>query len=231
MDWDHLAAWWQREVADDPSYRHDVVPLLHRLLDGAEGPLLDLGCGEGTTTAEVAARVTAFGCDQSAGLLRVAASRVPVVRCVLPDLGWVRNGALGGAFAVYVLDLLADAVSFFAEAGRVVRGGGRLAVIVNHPVFTAPDSAPFLDQDGEVMWRWGGYLTPGSSVTRAGDTPVTMHHRPVAALLSTAADAGWILIRMEELGLGAETVAAEPGYAGQGTIPRFLGAAWRRDAT
>jgi SAM-dependent methyltransferase len=229
VDWDQLAGWWQREVFDDPSYRQDVLPMLDRLLGGAPGPILDLGCGEGTATGRVAAsgRV-ALGCDGSEALLLVARSRVPVARCRLPDLSWVRSGSLGSAFSVYVLDLIEDAAAFFEETARVVRVGGVLAVIINHPVFTAPGSGPFLDEDGEVMWRWGRYFAEGPSPTLAGSTPIEMQHRPLSVLLDLAAAAGWSLDRLEERGLGDETIAAEPGYVGQESIPRFLGARWVR---
>jgi SAM-dependent methyltransferase len=202
--------------------------MLQRLLAGASGPILDLGCGDGSTSERVAASAPTFGCDQSAALLRVASAKVPVVQCRLPDLSWVRTGSVGCAYAVYVLDLLEDAETFFAEAARVVRDEGTLAVIINHPAFTAPESGPFLDDDGEVMWRWGDYFNPGPSPTLAGSTPLTMHHRPLGTLLTLAATAGWSLRGLEERGLAPEAVAAEPGYAGQESIPRLLGARWRR---
>jgi SAM-dependent methyltransferase len=202
--------------------------MLERLMDGAAGPILDLGCGEGGTTARLASRATTFGCDLSGALLRVAAARVPVVRCRLPDLSWVRTGSLGAAFSVYVLELIEDCETFFAEAGRVVRAGGTLVLVINHPVYTAPDSGPFQDDYGEVMWRWGDYFRPGPSPTLAGTTPITMHHRSVADILTAAAAAGWDLDRIEERGLTQRAIVREPGYAGQESIPRFLGTRWLR---
>lgn len=228
MDWDDLAGWWQQEVQADPSYREDVLPMLERLLAGVAGPVLDLGCGEGTTTAHIASGRVSFGCDLSLELLRLAVRRVPVVRCRLPDLSWLQASSLGAACSVYVLDLIEDAATFFLEVGRVVRPGGALAVVVNHPVYTAPGSGPFLDEDGEVMWRWGDYLRAGNSPTLAGGSQITMQHRPVADLLNLAAAAGWDLDRIEERGLSPQAIMREPGYLGQESIPRFFGASWLR---
>ncbi|RPI22647.1 MAG: class I SAM-dependent methyltransferase, partial [Actinobacteria bacterium] len=191
-------------------------------------PVLDLGCGEGSTTARAATAAPTFGCDLSAELLRVAVRSMPVVRCRLPALSWVRTGSLGAAYSVFVLDLIVDGAAFFMEAARVVRPGGLLAVVINHPVYTAPGSGPFLDEDGDVMWRWGDYFPEGPSPTLAGGLPIAMQHRPIGDLLNWAAAAGWDLERLEERGLGPAAIAAEPGYIGQESIPRLLGARWVR---
>lgn len=229
LDWDRVARWWEAEVVADPSYREDVLPMLQRLVGDAEGTILDLGCGEGQGTRTLAAAGRRLiGCDLSAVLLRSARRSVPVVRCRLPDLSWVRPASVDHAYSVYVLDLLVDHEAFFAETAAVVRPGGTLAVIVNHPAFTAPESGPFLDDDGEVMWRWGRYLLPGHSLTLAGSASITMYHRPLASLLSAAASAGWSLEVVEERGLSPAAIEREPGYRGQEDIPRFLGARWRR---
>lgn len=225
-NWDEIAQWWIGEVAGDPVYAEDVLPMLDRLLGRPEGVVLDLGCGEGQGMRRVGGRVV--GCDLSATLLRRAAGAGPVVRCRLPDLSWLRDGIVDAAYSVYVLDLVADLVDFFVQAARVVRPGGVLVVVVNHPFFTAPGGAPFLDGDGEVLWRWGRYLEPGSSREPAGGREVTFHHRSLADLLTAASAAGWDLERLEERGLGPGAIAREPAYRGQGELPRILGARWRR---
>lgn len=229
LDWDRVAAWWEAEIVADPSYREDVLPMLRRLVGDAAGTIVDLGCGEGQgirTLAGAGRRLV--GCDLSAVLLRSAAAAAPVVRCRLPALSWLRDGSIDHAYSVYVLDLLPDAGGFFAETARVVRPGGAMAVIINHPAFTAPDAGPFLDEEGDVMWRWGRYFDTGRSLTLAGLEPITIHHRPMGLLLSMAAQAGWNLDTMEERGLSATAIEREPGYRGQDHIPRFLGVRWVR---
>ena len=46
-EWVGHADWWLGEIADDPIYQLDVVPLAQDLIGTPEGKLLDLGCGEG----------------------------------------------------------------------------------------------------------------------------------------------------------------------------------------
>ena len=146
----------------------------------------------------------------------------------MPDLGWLRDGSLDLAFSVYLVDLIEDHQRFFAETARVSKRGGVLAIVINHPAFTAVGSGPMLDIDDEILWRWGSYFERGSSTEPAGDGVVEFFHRPMDALLTSAAEEGWALDRMIERGLSKETVARLPQYEGQEQIPRLLGVRWRR---
>jgi SAM-dependent methyltransferase len=226
--WDINSAWWIREVAEDPVYQEDVGPMLDRLLSDVSSPVLELGCGEGQWLRRVERDTSLFGTDASHVLLKHARNTAPVVRGVLPELGWVRSGAVGTAISLFVLELVQDHGTFFAEAARVVAAGGSLVVIINHPVFTAPGSGPFVDPDFDVFWRWGSYLELGSSDVPAGSEEIVMYHRSTAELLSAAARCGWSLEEMMEVPLGAAAIEREPSYAGQEGIPRFLGVRWRR---
>jgi SAM-dependent methyltransferase len=226
---DALADWWVEEVVSDPVYADEVVPLAVEMLAPVPGAhYLELGCGEGEVMRAVAAaggRV--LGCDLSERLARRAAAAGPVAICRLPDLDWVRPGSLDGALAVLVLEHLADAATVLRGARRAVRTGGTLAVVANHPAYTAPGSGPLVDAgDGEVLWRWGPYMELGASEEPAGSGSVTFYHRPLGMLLSTAAEAGWRLERMVEHGVGERRVAEDPLLAAQRQIPRLLAARW-----
>ncbi|GMQ85885.1 MAG: class I SAM-dependent methyltransferase [Acidimicrobiia bacterium] len=228
-NWDELAPWWREEAATDLVYREDIGPMLRRLTPDDAAAVIDLGCGEGQWLRWLSTRgLQAFGCDRSLQLLTDAAGSAPVVCAELPDLSWLRSGSVDTALSVFVLDLIADVDEFFAETMRVVRPGGSLVVVINHPGFTAPGSGPLIDLDGEVLWRWGSYLEDGSSSQPAGDRSVVFHHRSIARLLTAAGAAGWALQAVEEQPLGAAAIDREPTYAGQEGIPRFFGARWER---
>jgi SAM-dependent methyltransferase len=224
--WDDIAQWWVEEVLNDPAYEDDVDPVLGDLLTGTSGKTIDLGCGEGQGMRLTGGDVV--GTDLSFALLREARLNGPVVQARLPDLSWLRPDCFDVAYSVYLLDLIADHRRFFSETARVVRKGGHLVVVINHPVYTAPGSAPLMDGDGEVLWRWGRYFSEGSSSEPAGEGTVEFFHRPVDALVSGAAAAGWTLERMVETGLSARTIARFPEYVGQENIPRLAGFRWVR---
>ena len=228
--WDGgLADWWAAEAAGDPAYRLEVLPLLVDLLRPEPGErLLDLGCGEGGVMAAVAATgAEVVGCDLSLDLLRRGKGHR--VRARLPDLSWLAADSFDAAYAVLVLEHVEDHATLFRQVAAAVRPSGRLVAVVNHPVVTAPGSGPFVDHDdGEVLWRWGGYLEPAFSDEPAGDATVRFHHRPFGALLGAAAEAGWALAALVEQGVGPERAASDPLLAVQAAIPRLAGLRWAR---
>lgn len=222
MRWEGaIAAWWQSEVSNDPAYGRDVDPILATLLDGADGPMLDLGCGDG----RLLERYDAVGVDASLALA-IAASRCG--RVVVADIERLpfADALYRTTYAVLVLEHMADVAAIFGEAARVTEAGGRLAVVLNHPVFTAPGSGPVLDQtDGEALWRWGSYMAVGSTSEPAGSESMVFHHRPLGTLLGAAADHGWRLTTLIERPVAPED---DPLLAAQGQVPRLLGVAWER---
>jgi SAM-dependent methyltransferase len=200
--------------------------MLLGLIADSNGISMDLGCGEGQGMRLVGADT--FGCDLSIELLRRSNARGRVVRAELPDLRWLKDRSLDTAFSVYLVDLIEDHRGFFSETARVAKEGGVLVVVINHPAYTAAGSGPMLDTDGEILWRWGSYFTEGSSTEPAANGVVEFFHRPMDALLTSAAKEGWLLDRMIERGLSGATVAQLPQYEGQEHIPRLLGVRWRR---
>jgi hypothetical protein len=161
-------------------------------------------------------------------LLSRAILHGPVVRCALPSLKWLKPASIDGAYVGLVLEHLRDEKAFFASAANVVRPRGVLALVINHPVWTAPNSSPIEDAGGEILWRPGTYFGRGFSREPAGDDKVTFYHRTMADLLNSAAASGWDLQRMEERGLSRAQVKRTPDLEGQDHIPRILGLRWIR---
>ena len=216
MNWSSLADWWRRELASDHAYELEVTPLLLEVLDPAPGRLyLDLGCGEGRVMRHVArSGASVHGLDINIELASQAGSAF-VAR--LPDIP-VSVASYDGVYSVLSLEHVPDHHRFFGEAARVTRLGGVMAVVTNHPTWTAPDSTPITDSDGEVLWRPGNYFSTGKTEVPAGEGGVTFHHRTMADLLTSAAAAGWRLERMVE--------RPHHDLHDQAGIPRLLACRW-----
>ena len=229
MSWNDLAPWWRQELAEDPAYEADITPLALDLLDPRAGErILDVGCGEGRLMAVLARmQVQAYGVDISVDLLGSARMFGPVIRDALPAFASLRDGVFDAAVVSLVLEHLEDEATFLAELGRVVRPGGRLALVINHPIFTAPESAPIQETD-EVLWRPGRYFERGYTDEKAGEGVIRFHHRTIAELLNAASQGGWDLQRMVELGATEAQIERHSALGQQRHIPRLLGAAWVR---
>lgn len=220
MSWIEITEWWLSEVTTDPSYDTVVTPMLLDILAPDSGAIyLDLGCGEGRVMRALRARgARVHGIDLNVELV---AHSVGVAVAQLPAIP-MRKGAYDGVYSVLTLEHIADHATFFLEALRVTKPGGVLALVINHPVWTAPDSTPITDDDSEVLWRPGDYFSRGTSEIPAGEATVIFHHRPMSDLLNAAANAGWNLERMVE--------QPHHEYGDQGGIPRLLGCRWRRSS-
>lgn len=230
MTWEGLGSWWLAELASDPAYEEVVTPLLLAHLEPVPGAwYLDAGCGEGRLMRRVtAAGGRAVGVDADHQLLARASG--PVVASRLPDLRCLAPETFDGAYLCLVLEHLPTADDLWKSLARVVRPGGGLALVVNHPLLTAPDSAPVEDLDGEVLWRPGKYFSHGWSDEPAGDGVVRFHHRSMGELVTGAAGAGWELRRLTEIGPSPSQIRRHPPLRHQRHIPRLLAVRWERAA-
>jgi SAM-dependent methyltransferase len=228
VTWERLAGWWIDELAADPVYSDEIGPLVLDLLSPHPGArYLDVGCGEGRLMAILGRTSEVVGCDLSRELLERAIEFGPCLRTRLPELGCIRPEVFDGAYVSLVLEHLPDD-RLFDQIGPAVRPAGVLAMVINHPIWTAPESSPIEESDGEILWRPGFYFGRGHSEEPAGVGSVRFYHRTLADVLNAASSAGWDLDRIEERGVSPAQVARYPEYLGQEQIPRLLGARWRR---
>ena len=110
-------------------------PLFTAILDATgTGPgtrLLDLGCGTGLLLTLAQARgATVTGLDVTPGLLQIARDRLPTAELWQADIASLPFGDAGFdvVTGVNAFQFAADPPAALAEAGRVVRPGGLVAV-------------------------------------------------------------------------------------------------------
>ena len=101
-----------------------------QLLDlRSPGIVADLACGTGDFCGELQrAGLEALGVDFSMGMLRHATTTAPLVRADVLHLP-LAGGSVDGAVCGFALRNLADPKAYYAELARVVRPGGRLALL------------------------------------------------------------------------------------------------------
>ena len=159
--------------------------------------------------------VMAHGLDINLDLARIAGTVFVADAVDIP----ICDDSYDGVYSVLTLEHIVDHGRFFAEASRITKPGGVLAIVINHPVWTAPEATPISDQFGEVLWRPGMYFSDGYTEMPAGEGTVIFHHRSMSALLNVAAEVGWSLEHMIE--------QPHHEYEDQAGIPRLLACRWR----
>jgi demethylmenaquinone methyltransferase/2-methoxy-6-polyprenyl-1,4-benzoquinol methylase len=133
----------------DVGWRRRTVDAL-RLAPGAT--VLDLACGTGDLSRELTRRgLTPVGVDRSAGMLAAAHTSAPLIRgdgLALP----FRSGSFDGLVCGFALRNFAALGPVLSECARVLRPGGRLALLeVDSP------SQPLLRLGHRV---WFGHVVP-----------------------------------------------------------------------
>jgi SAM-dependent methyltransferase len=136
--WDRAAAGWIRHAErQDELGRPLGAAAMDRLRAGPGERVLDVGCGCGGTTAELAAAIgptgAAVGVDLSEAMVARARQRFPGPQFLAGDIetmGDVPGAPFDAAYSRMTLMLLADPVAGLMTIKRALRPGGRLAATV-----------------------------------------------------------------------------------------------------
>ena len=171
-----------------------------------------------------AARVQ--GVDPSAAQIRTAIERGGGVEFTqgTADALPFDDAVFDGVLACLVFEHITELAPAMREVGRVLAPGGRMLLILNHPLLQAPGSGWIDDQIlGEQYWRIGPYL-PEDIRDETLDKGVTLPfvHRPISAYLNAMFANGMVIEGFEEPAPVEAFLARAPEYADQAAFPRIL---------
>jgi demethylmenaquinone methyltransferase/2-methoxy-6-polyprenyl-1,4-benzoquinol methylase len=155
----------------------------------AHATVVDLACGTGDLCADlVRAGLRPLGVDMSSGMLAAAHTTVPLVRADVVSLP-LPDRSVDGATCGFALRNLVDLPRFLAEVARVVRPGGRIALLEvaepTHPALRLGHRFYFT----RVVPRIGAALSDGAAYRYLPRSVVYLP--PVDALVAAVAGAGF----------------------------------------
>ncbi len=207
-------------------------PAFQRLLPPLRGRrVLDLGCGLGNFAREARARGArqVTGVDLSERMLAAARARGgdPNIAYVQSSLETFEpeDAAFDLVVSMLALHYVADYALIVRRIARCLVPGGRVAISVEHPIYTASGTCSWhIGPDGEwAHWPVDRYRDEGERRTHWFVEGVVKYHRTVETYVNTLLDAGLSLVRLEEP--EAETaaqLAEHPEWRDERRRPVFL---------
>jgi len=243
--WEKSADWYDGIIGERGSelYREVVIPRALDLLQPKRGEhVLDLGCGQGVFSraiSECGALVT--GIDASSTLIQKARTyqgRTPIRYF---DRDAAQLGGLGdfdAASAILCLQNLEHLDKVCSAVSTVLKPGGRMLWVLNHPAFRIPRQSSWgFEGEGKHMYRRVDAYSSTMSV------PIIMHpgkadsettistHRSLESLMAPAFAAGLTLAGLQEWHSHKESQPGPRARAENSSrkeFPLFLGLLWRK---
>jgi ubiquinone/menaquinone biosynthesis C-methylase UbiE len=210
--WGNVAGWYDDVVNDKDSYQQKVIlPNLLRILGARPShDVLDIACGQGFFSHEAAktgASVT--GIDIGEALIEIAKKnagkeeRFEVMSA--EDMSGLPEARFDTAFCILAIQNIEGMAKAFKEAARVIKPGGRLILVLNHPAFRIPDKTSWgMDEKAGVQYRRvDSYLSESRKImdmkpSAPGAETTISFHRPLQAYSKSLANAGFAIARIEE---------------------------------
>jgi ubiquinone/menaquinone biosynthesis C-methylase UbiE len=240
--WEPLANWYDGWMGKDGSIHHRklAVPAVMELLDPRPGDrILDIGAGQGVLAPAIhAAQAHYIGVEASPTLLRQAQRYHGTSGTflqgdarhltALPELERASFDAAVFLLSIQDMDPL---TSVLEGAAWMLRGGGRVVILMTHPCFRVPRQSGWGWQEERKLQyrRIDRYLTPLSIPLKAfpGRKQGTSmsFHRPLQHYINGLAECGLLVDRMKEITTykTATGPRAKAENLANQEIPLFLG--------
>ncbi len=210
--WGRHAKWYKGVVEEKGSYQKEVIlPGILRLLDLKRGEsVLDLACGEGFFAREFyKTGANVLGVDAGEGLIALAKKSSPqdiLYRVAdAENLSFLNNGAFDAVAVILSLQNMENMSAVLKEARRVLKKGGRLAIVLNHPVLRIPKFTGWSWDEGQSLQyrKINRYMSELKLPIEMhpGDRPKELtwsFHRPLQSYFKALKAAGFAVDDLEE---------------------------------
>ncbi|MEK7105277.1 MAG: methyltransferase domain-containing protein [Patescibacteria group bacterium] len=208
--WGGVAKWYDTLLSQEGTFQKDVIlPGLLRLMELKRGErVLDIACGTGFFSREFyRAGADVIGVDISKELIDIARLEAPRIDFkVTPaeKLGIFKDASFDKAAIILAIQNIQHYQKALVEAGRILKKGGKLFLVMTHPAFRVPKGSSwgFLGHDVQYR-RVDHYLSefevgvdmhPGQV---ASEQTITFH-RPLQSYVKALAKAGLAISNLEE---------------------------------
>jgi ubiquinone/menaquinone biosynthesis C-methylase UbiE len=165
--WNKVSSWYDDLLKNDDSYQAKViVPNLLRVLNLKKGEnVYDLACGQGyfaNIFAHEGANVVAS--DLSKNLIETAKknSKEKINFYITPAhrAQFLKDDSIDTIVIVLAIQNIENVGEVFAECNRILKKGGRIVLVLNHPSFRVPQGSDWYFENGVQSRLVSQYLSP-----------------------------------------------------------------------
>jgi ubiquinone/menaquinone biosynthesis C-methylase UbiE len=214
--WEKAKDWYDSLVGAEGQYYHRelIIPNLLKLWNLAAIPhpkVLDLGCGQGILARHLPQEVPYLGIDIAPSFIKLARQRDPnpLHRYITGDISQPllkTEGDFSHAAAILVLQNLDKPDGAIKNAAQLLREGGILTLVINHPAFRIPRQSSWgIDERRKIQYRRVDcYMSrlkipiqihPGKP---SQQTALLSYHWPLSQLCSWLKKEGFLIQTIEE---------------------------------
>ncbi len=212
--WEKVANWYDKHVSEASDYHRDIIiPGALKLLDAKRGEkILDVGCGQGELCRELAKiGVHVVGIDASKKLIDIAKKRSGEKYNIhfrvsdAGDLEGIQDGTFDAACSILAIQNMENLDAVAKEMSRVVKRGGRILWVLNHPCFRIPRQSGWgFDEKRKLQYRRIDRYMSENKI------PIQMHpgsspniytwtfHRPLSGYFDQFNSRGFAVTKLEE---------------------------------
>lgn len=212
--WNRVSGWYDELLeSDSDSYQSKVIaPNLLRILDLRSGEVVfDLACGQGYFSNIFAKQkgVKVVASDLSRKLVEKAAEKNKNVEFHISPAHksfFLADESVDTVVVVLAIQNIENVSQVFAECDRVLKRGGRIVIVLNHPAFRVPQGSDWYFSEGIQSRLVDKYLTeskisidmtPGERDPKMKIKTISFH-RPLQYYVKLLSKNGLAITRLEE---------------------------------
>ncbi len=211
--WEKSAEWYQELLENkEGTYQKEVIlPNLIRLLNPKKGEhVLDLACGQGFFAREFyKSGANVIGADISPSLIEFARKNSPkqieFKVASAHKLGFLKDKTIDAVTLIMAIQNIENADEVFKECTRVLKPGGRIFLVMNHPAFRIPQKSDWgFDAEKNIQYRKVEEYLSSSKIKidmHPGKAPknytISFHH-PLQVYFKFLNKAGFAVGKLEE---------------------------------
>lgn len=209
--WGNVASWYDNLIKSDDSYQNKVIlPNILRLLDIKKDEIiLDLACGSGFFSNEFQKRgAKVIGVDIGEELINIAKKNYKDINFYVSssnDLHFLKDNSINKITIILALQNIEDIKGTIKECYRVLKNGGKLFIVINHPAFRIPKKSSWVfdDKENNIYRRVEEYMTESKEKIEMNpglkNNKFTISfHRPLQTYFKMLDNSGFYTKRVEE---------------------------------